>query len=72
MGRLIYIVKHTQRILLKKVQAIGIDNEFATLAFIDFSTQEGVKHERLVLYESHQNCVAQRGQRTISAKARTL
>ena len=71
-GRLIYFVKHTQRLLLKKVHTIRTDNEFATLAFMDFCTQEGIKHERSVPYESHQNGVAERWQRTISAKARTL
>ena len=71
-GRLIYFVKHTQRLLMKKVHTIRTDNEFATLAFMDFCTQEKIKHERSVPYESYQNGVAEGWQRTISAKARTL
>ena len=48
-GRLIYFVKHTQRLLLEKVHTIRADSEFATVAFMDFFTQEIVKPERSVI-----------------------
>ena len=71
-GRLIYYVKHTQRLLGKTVHTIRSDNEFSTAVFSSFCQSEGIKHERSVPYESHQNGVAERWQRTITAKARTL
>ena len=71
-GRLVYFVKHTQRLLGRTVHTIRTDNEFSTAAFASFCQSEGIKHERSVPYESHQNGVAERWQRTITAKARTL
>ena len=71
-SRLIYFVKHTQKLLNKSVHTIRTDNEFATLLFRSFCDEQGIKHERSVPYESHQNGVAERWQRTITAKARTL
>ena len=71
-GRVIYFVKHTQKVLMKKVDTIRKDNQFATLAFMDFCIPEGIVYETSVPYESYENRVAERWQRTISAKARTL
>ena len=71
-GRLLYFVEHTQRLLGRTVHTIRTDNEFSTAAFTSFCQSEGIKHERSVPYESHQNGVAERWQRTITAKARTL
>ena len=57
---------------MKKVDTIRTDNQFATLAFMDFWIPEGINHETSVPYEFYENRVAQRWQKTISGKARGL
>ena len=51
---------------------IRSDNEFSTNALIDYCDNAGIKHEMSVPYESHQNGLVERWQRTITTKARSL
>ena len=51
---------------------IRSDNEFSTNPSIDYCDDAGIKHEMSVSYESHQNGLVERWQRTITTKARSL
>ena len=51
-GRSIYYLKHTQRLLGKTVHTIRSDNEFSTAALSSFCHSEGIKHEGVLANSS--------------------
>ena len=71
-NRLIFQLKHFSNALGKKVIIIRSDNEFSCKVLNNYCDDAGIKHEMSVPYESHQNGLVERWQRTITTKARSL